>query len=483
MNRVSSRGFLLAILCFASSTFAADAPTRADMARWQREDVEVFLTDFLSLDRSFTPEARKQAEARLDALIRAPEPLTPAAFSIELCRVAALADNGHTQCLPPRVGRQTCEMFAELVTDDARWCKLREPDFHISEIVRVPIGFYPFGEEFYVIRVKPEHERLLGARLAAVDGKAVVDMRAVLRTFSGGTPAYRDVEAARVLASPVQLHAVGLASDSRAVTYELVLPDGKRVTQQFTLPADESTQVEWRRLPRPERAPWALQEPDKAFRFRDAPEASAVVIQLRQILDSDQKITDFLLDAERRRKQLGRSDIVLDMRENGGGNLLLARDFMTSWPSRTDGRFYVLTSRETFSAAIATLGYLKQAGGDRVVIVGEPIGDRLVFFSDGLPVQLPHSGLFFLPAVLRMDFADGCRKYDDCFEGVAQPGGPAGPTLLKLPPGTQRMPIAVRTLDPDVYAPWTIQSWLDGTDPAMEAVVELQSKRSQHRSR
>src|SRR5690606_23614203 len=123
MNRVPSRGFLLAILWFASSTFAADAPTRADMARWQREEVEVFRTDFLSLDRSFTPEARKQAEARLDALIRAPEPLTPAAFSIELCRVAALADNGHTQCLPPRVGRQTCEMFAELVTDDARWCK------------------------------------------------------------------------------------------------------------------------------------------------------------------------------------------------------------------------------------------------------------------------------------------------------------------------------------------------------------------------
>jgi hypothetical protein len=284
MNHTSYAGCLLAILCLVSSTFAADAPTREQMAQWQREDIEVFRTHFLALDRSFTPEALKQAEARLNALSRSPEPLTPAAFSVELCRIAALADNGHTQCMPPRAGRGTCELFADLVADDAPWCKLREPDFQIPEFARVPIGLYPFGEDFYVIRVSPEHERLLGARLVAVDGKAVDSMRAMLRTFSGGTPAYRDLEAARVLASPIQLYVVGLANEDHSVTYELALPSGERVTQRFTLSADESADVEWRLLPRPERAPWALQEPDKAFRFRDAPEASAVVVQLRQIL-------------------------------------------------------------------------------------------------------------------------------------------------------------------------------------------------------
>src|SRR5690606_19412361 len=136
----------------------------------------------------------------------------------------------------------------------------------IPEFTRIPIGFYPFGEEFHVIRVSPEHERLLGARLAAIDGRALSSMRAELRSFSGGTPAYRDVDAARALSTPVQLHAVGLANEGDALTYELVLPSGERVTHRFTLPADPTAEIEWRRLPRAERAPWALQEPEKIFR-------------------------------------------------------------------------------------------------------------------------------------------------------------------------------------------------------------------------
>src|SRR5690606_9211925 len=178
-----------------------------------------------------------------------------------------------------------------------------------------------------------------------------------------------------------------------------------------------------------------------------------------------------------KRETLGRKNIVLDMRANGGGNLLLAREFMIEWPKHVPGRFYVLTSRDTFSAAIASIAYLKQAGGDRVVIVGEPIGDRLMFFSDGLPVQLPHSGLFFLPAVTRMDYANGCREYTDCFEGIVEAGKPAGTSLLKLPPDVKKLPLAVGSLEPDVHASWTIDSWIDGTDPAMEAVKAVEDAR------
>jgi hypothetical protein len=467
-------GRLLAVLCCAFPAIAAEPPNDANLARWQREDIEVFRNSFMSLDRSFTTEARKTADARLTALVNARESLPPVTFAVELCRIAALADNGHTQCMSPRVGRIVCERFADLVTQEAAWCKLREPDFTIPEFVSLPIGFYPFSEEFHVTRVSAEHEDLLGARLLTVDGRAVADMRAELRTFSGGTPAYRDIDAARVLASPTEMQAVGLAQQSGAITYEFALHNGQRVKRKLSVPQQTDSEIQWRRLPPADKAPWTLREPEKPFRFRDAPEAGAVVIQLRQVLDNgDDKIGDFLVDAEHRRQQLSRDNVILDMRENGGGNLLLIREFMSDWPRHVPGRFYVLTSRETFSAAIASIGYLKQAGKERVVIVGEPIGDRLMFFSDGLPVQLPHSGLFFLPAVLRMDYADGCRKYDDCFEAVAQPGGPAAPTLLKLPPNTQRLPIAVKTLDPDVIAPWTIQSWIEGLDPAMEAVVAL----------
>ena len=107
--------------------------------------------------------------------------------------------------------------------------------------------------------------------------------------------------------------------------------------------------------------------------------------------------------------------------------------------------------------------------------MGEPAGDRLMFFSDGLPVQLPHSGLFFLPAVVRMDYADGCRAYDDCFEGVAQPGRPTAVSLLKVPAGLQRIALSVSSIEPDVVVPDTIDAWLRGEDPAMSALTTLVS--------
>jgi hypothetical protein len=111
-----------------------------------------------------------------------------------------------------------------------------------------------------------------------------------------------------------------------------------------------------------------------------------------------------------------------------------------------------------------------------VSIIGEPVGDRLMFFSDGLPIQLPHSGRFFLPAVARMDYRNGCREYDDCMEAIAQPGRPTATTPLPTPAPLERLPISVATLEPDVLAPWTIDSWLTGKDPAMDAVTALVGK-------
>jgi hypothetical protein len=160
---------------------------------------------------------------------------------------------------------------------------------------------------------------------------------------------------------------------------------------------------------------------------------------------------------------------------------MLTREFMAAWPARVPapGRFYVLTSRRTLSAAIASTAYLKQAGKDRVVLVGEAPGDRLVFFSEARPVQLPHSGLFFGPSTARMDFHTGCRQYKDCFVGVAPPGQAHAPLLIKgmKAEDIKRQPIAVASLEPDLPAPWTVDSWLHGTDPAMEVLRKAATAR------
>src|SRR6185503_12822956 len=114
-------------------------------------------------------------------------------------------------------------------------------------------------------------------------------------------------------------------------------------------------------------------------------------------------------------------NLVLDMRLNGGGDLNNTRDFAETLPALVPGRVFVLTSPWTFSAAISTVGYLKQKAPSRVTIVGETVGDRLVFFAEGRPIAVP-------------------------------------------------------TLDPEIVAPWTIETYRNGRDPGMEAIATALSR-------
>jgi hypothetical protein len=264
-----------------------------------------------------------------------------------------------------------------------------------------------------------------------------------------------------------------MANVTKQARYRFAMPDGKMREATLTVEAEangppshggsvsaldpNAGSGEWRTLLSQEKAPWALQQFGETMRRRDAPEMDAIVIQLRANVDGAKPINAFLEEADSARKAAGRKNVVLDMRMNGGGNLQLTRDFVTSLPGRLPpgGRVVVLTSPWTFSAAISTTAYLKQAGGDRVVLVGEAPGDRLQFFAEGQPTSLPRSGAMILMATQRHDYLTGCKGFTDCH----------GPVV--------RYPISVKSLAPDVAAPWTLESYAAGRDPGMEAAGKI----------
>jgi hypothetical protein len=69
------------------------------------------------------------------------------------------------------------------------------------------------------------------------------------------------------------------------------------------------------------------------------------------------------------------------------------------------------------------------------------------------PVQLPNAAGAVGRAIARHDYANGCRAFSDCHGYIV------------------RHPIAVASLAPDIAAPWTLEAWLAGRDPGMEAVA------------
>ena len=69
------------------------------------EDIAQFRREFMAMDKSHSDANRAAAEKRLAALEAALATTTPAQFEIEIARIVALADNGHTNASAlPRLG-------------------------------------------------------------------------------------------------------------------------------------------------------------------------------------------------------------------------------------------------------------------------------------------------------------------------------------------------------------------------------------------
>jgi hypothetical protein len=413
------------------------------------EDLAQFRSQYFERDKSYSPAARAEAERQLQALAKNAPAMSQLAFDLALTRIGALSDNGHSGGSPSARSRR---------------------------LERVDMRLTPFGEDFYVLRVredKGENTDLLGARLVSIDGVPLDQLRSICRTLEGGTDAWRDRWAPYVLESPPQLRALGVGKGDAPPVYGFVTLDGKRVERTFSVSPGGADRVggnatrwmfpvlapledrAWKTLLDPSRAPWSLQEPTNRLRMRHDAALNAVVIEMRQMSNSESvRLRDYFSAVEKLIAETRPTHLVLDIRLNGGGDLTQTRDFAERLPKLVTGRIFVLTSPWTFSAAISTLGYLKQSAPERVTVVGEPVGDRLEFWAEGKGITLKHSKEGYRYSTERHDYRYGCAKVDDCHRNVVT------------------RPIAVATLDPDIAAPWTIDAYRAGRDPAIEAVAK-----------
>jgi hypothetical protein len=111
----------------------------------------------------------------------------------------------------------------------------------------------------------------------------------------------------------------------------------------------------------------------------------------------------------------------------------------------------VLVGHYTFSAGIVAAAALKHDGAAKVRIVGEEVGDRLAFWSEGENVCLPTSHYCLHATAGLWDLRHGCRGQAGCYG--------------------DRYQVTVGTLRPDLPAPLTIAVWLAGRDPGLDAIA------------
>ncbi|HEY8009911.1 MAG TPA: hypothetical protein VIE67_02835 [Rudaea sp.] len=442
-------GLLLAFLFkFHHAAPSANYPVPKSALEAQRQDLDYFAR-VMALDRAFSAAARAEAESRVAALRALPEALPSPKLQVALMQAMALADNGHSRM----------DGTADQGT------------------LIVPLRVTRFEEGFYVVRAAAPYRDMLGGRVDSIDGQSFEQILPQLETLRGGVEGFRRENAAVFIVVQDLLYGLGVATDPKASTWTVTLPDGRVVTHRLEayplrkgdhLPSDErwlssepakGFEKDWIAYrPRSGETPETWRDFDNHFRLSPVADSCAQVVRLQSIGDADgQAIAPFLAATEGAFRAYPPCAVILDLRGDGGGDYTNTWHFAHSLPGllASGGHIFILTDPLTFSAAITTTAFVKDGGGNRVTIIGEPVGDRLSFFSEGSQACLPNLKVCAYYQTGKHDYGHACNDWHECF-------------WLNW-----FYPVRVTSLQPDITVPRRFEDWNAGHDAAYLMAQDL----------
>ncbi|MFI5371421.1 MAG: hypothetical protein ACHQ52_07660 [Candidatus Eisenbacteria bacterium] len=326
-----------------------------------------------------------------------------------------------------------------------------EPDSSLG-LRFYPLELYAFEDGLFVRRTDPAHAGLLGARVLRV-GRVTAQqaMDSVATVIPHENEWWARAWAPFWITVPEVLDGLGLASDVERLP--LVVERGGRVDTAWVEPAgriadhhgegpmpiDMDAWPTMRSAP----APWWELHADQVFWWNlDRPSGTLYVCQ-RAVVPSPRSATNrsqwdqlfALADSVRPTR------MVIDLRENGGGNGALNRYpvqqiLRRPWLDRPD-RLFVIIGRRTFSAAQQFTNLLE--AWTQATLVGEPTGQRPSQYGDHRPLVL-HGGR--LTVQISTVFHQAPNEFD---------------TRHFVPPA--------------LYTPLDSKSYRDGIDPAIATVL------------
>jgi hypothetical protein len=412
----------------------------------QRQDIRYF-RQLIAMDRSFAPINRTEANRRIDALEALGTVLDRPHFRVALLQIDALADNGHSRVE-------------------------NEPSARPKEL---PVRVAAFSDGLYIMRATDGNADLLGGRVRAIDGQPIDVVVSKLEQLRGGTASWRRLHAAQFLTLQDILYGMDVAPDMQHSNWSVETRAGAMAMRRldaYTPPTSEPAVPAHRWLssePVTGMTGWRAAEPDlpppisfndfdRAFRSLSLAGTCIQFVQLKSNVDEGgQSIRDFLSSTEKVLRQTKPCNVIFDLRYDGGGDYLNTYGFARKLPGLVPamGRVIVLTGPATFSAAISSVAAARHAGQERVVIIGEPVGDRLQFYSEGGRACLPNYPLCVAYQTGKHDYQHACDDWSDCF-------------WLNY-----FFEFQVKSLDPDEVVPLSFKDWQAGVDPVLVRAVSL----------
>lgn len=321
--------------------------------------------------------------------------------------------------------------------------------FHVDKSLILPIESYWFEDGIYITQTDRKYEALLGKKLSAINGtpiEVIIDSLSTLLVQNNQSLIKYHIP--RMLSWSQLLCHFGF-SDTVNVNLEVLNESGTEEQIMIHLPASLSEVAEiktegvalgWQ----DQKAYFREQylEDEKIFYIqynrcwsREVEEdygSGATALFMPSFKEFDKEVFQVL-----KKKEVDK--LIFDLRFNSGGHPEQGSTFIKDLHKakiKGKGEFYLLVGRKTSSEAL--INAVDFMNYDGVLVVGEESGGKPSHFGDVRRFVLPESGLIV---------SHSTRYYNLLDEDLP-------------------------SISPDVEAPETFKLFMEGVDPALEAVRE-----------
>lgn len=247
----------------------------------------------------------------------------------------------------------------------------------------LPISIDYFSDKWNITSAYPEYKQLLGKELTAINDIPIAKlMERILEMIAYENEALRIHNFKNAFNSIGFLKFLGIANSNKV----LVTCNGSEKVEVKAIPNEDFISDNAVKLGKD--APTAFQE-DKHY-FCQKLDDDIFYIQYNQCVETTPTLTEFGAEIEKQLSEHTYKKIIIDLRNNSGGNSTLINYFYPPIEKAKSGgaKIYALTGRQTFSAAFNNAIELQRKG---VTLVGQPTGGNMQQFTEINSFDLPNS--------------------------------------------------------------------------------------------
>lgn len=299
-----------------------------------------------------------------------------------------------------------------------------------------PLGMSVFSDGVGVLTTITAYEQALGTRLIAIEGIPIADVTAQLATLiPHENEAWLHAQLPNFLNRADVLRGLGIVQTAEAAEFTFETFDNEIFTLEITpLPLSELQTMEFLRALPAEQIPLTLRT-RPAYWYTYFEESQILFFKYNTAIDlADQPFAPFMEELLHTLQEQPVEKLVVDVRDNTGGNSALLTPLIEAVYQQTDLQVFVIIGQYTFSSAVLNAIQLQE----RAILVGQPTGGKPNHYGEVKSVALPHFGM-------QLFYSTNYFAYL-----------------------TDSDPL---TLTPDVLVEFTLADYLMATDPFFEAVV------------